>query len=83
MLTAQINDNNMKRIKDNEEKDKEQKQMRLHYSKMLEDEALDREVMHDNKTRLREDLDTANQQMIRHKEFLIGQEKEEEDKIKV
>jgi len=30
VLTAQINDNNMKRIKENEERDKEQKQMRLH-----------------------------------------------------
>lgn len=49
---------------------------------MLEDEAHDREVQFENKERLRGDLDTANQQMIRHKEFLIQQEKEEEDKIK-
>lgn len=82
VLTAQINDNNMVRIKNNEEKEKEQKQMRLHYSKMLEDEAHDREVNHENKNRLRDELDSANQQMIRHKEFLIQQEKEEEEKIK-
>jgi len=82
VLTSQINDNNMIRIKDQEDKEKEQKQMRLHYSKMLEDEAHDREVNHENKERLREDLDKANQQMIKHKEFLIEQEKEEEDKIK-
>jgi len=49
---------------------------------MLEDEAHDREVNHENKERLREDLDKANQQMIQHKEFLIVQEKEEEEKIK-
>jgi len=82
VLTSQINDNNMIRIKDQEDKEKEQKQMRLHYSKMLEDEAHDREVNHENKDRLRDDLDKANQQMIKHKEFLIEQEKEEEDKIK-
>jgi len=72
----------MVRIKDGEERDKEQKQMRLHYSKMLEDEANDREVQHENKNRLRDELDSANQQMIRHKEFLVAQEKEEEEKIK-
>jgi len=72
----------MVRIKDAEERDKEQKQMRLHYSKMLEDEANDREVQHENKNRLRDELDSANQQMIRHKEFLVVQEKEEEEKIK-
>lgn len=72
----------MTRIKDTEEKEKEQKQMRLHYSKMLEDEAHDREVNHENKDRLRDDLDKANQQMIHHKEFLIVQEKEEEEKIR-
>lgn len=47
---------------------------------MLEDEANDREVQHENKNRLRDELDSANQQMIRHKEFLVVQEKEDEER---
>jgi len=49
---------------------------------MLEDESHDREVQHENKNRLRDELDVANQQMIKHKEFLVDQEKDDEHKIK-
>jgi len=72
----------MNRIKEREEKDKEQKMMRLHYQKLLEDEANDREVQAENKNKLRDELDLANTQMINHKEAIALHEKEEDLKIK-
>jgi len=48
----------------------------------LEDESKDREVQHERKIQLREELDKANNNMIEHKEYLHEKEKEEEQKIK-
>lgn len=68
VLTHQIDENNMKLIKDREEKDKEIKQMHVHYQRLLDDEAKDREVQHERKLNLREELDSANKVMMEHKE---------------
>mmetsp|Transcript_44644 Transcript_44644/g.97484 ORF Transcript_44644/g.97484 Transcript_44644/m.97484 type:complete len:109 (+) Transcript_44644:648-974(+) len=56
--------------------------MRLHYRRLLDDEAKDREVQHERKVVLRSELENANNQMIEHKEFLKQKEHEEELKIK-
>lgn len=82
VLTHQIEENNIKRIKENEEKEKEQKQMRLHLERLLEDEAKEREVQHERKVELRSELAKANEKMIEHKQYLKELEHEEEMKVK-